>query len=243
MVSGLLRQIIQVRKMKDIFGQALLDYHYKIFEPSLLLHNDYGSPETIPPEQFFGDEDEFSELECVALDQVSGRVLDIGSATGRHALYLQNLGYDITAMDISECCGTIMKETGLNRVVIDDVYTYRDQKFDTIIMLMNGIGIAGNIEGLKKLFLHLKSMLQPGGQLLVDSSDISYLYDDIPKPPDKYFGELTFQYEYKNMKSDPVHWLYIDQKKLITIANSMGWSCHIIFEDETDAYLAILKMQ
>jgi SAM-dependent methyltransferase len=228
--------------MKDIFGQALLDFQHKSFDSPLLLHNEYGTPDSIPMERFFNDQGKFSALENFALEQVSGRILDIGAATGRHALYMQNLGHDITAMDISISCGVLLKEIGLKKIIVEDIFEFNGQEFDTILMLMNGIGLAGNIEGLERLLIHFKNILNPAGQLLVDSSDITYLYKDIPLPTNKYFGELSFQYEYKNMMSDLIKWFYIDQKKLMSISNSTGWSCQVIFEDETGAYLARLQI-
>lgn len=227
--------------MKDLFGQALLDFHNKSSNTPLLLHSEYGPPEAIPLERFFRSE--YTDLENFALDQVKGNILDIGAATGRHALHLQNQGYDVTAMDISLGCSTIIKEIGLNKIITDDIYTFADQKYDTIMMLMNGIGIAGSLEGLEKLLLHLKNIITPTGQLLMDSSDISYLYEGNPLPVNKYFGELSYQYEYKGVLGDSFNWLYIDQQKLTEIANSTGWICQIIFEDETDAYLARLQMK
>lgn len=233
--------IIQAELMKDLFGQAILDFQHKTFEPPLLIHNEYGSPEIIPMERFFNHKNEFSELDFFAMAQVRENILDIGAATGKHALYLQNQGYDITAIDISESCGIVMRELGVMKIIIDDIFNFKSQQFDTILMLMNGIGIAGSIEGLEKLLLHLKNIITPEGQLFVDSSDISYLYEDSPWPGYKYYGELSFQYEYKNILGDLFHWLYIDQEKLVDIANSTGWNCKIIFEDETDAYLARLQ--
>lgn len=228
--------------MKDLFGQAILDFQHKSFESPLLIHNEYGPPEIIPMDRFFNHDDEFCKLDFFAMAQVREHILDIGAATGRHALYLQNQGHDITAMDISESCGVVMRELGVMKIIIDDIFNFQGQAYDTIFMLMNGIGIAGSIEGLEKLLLHLKNMITPEGQLLVDSSDISYLYKDRPWPEDKYFGELSFQYEYKNMLGDLFHWLYLDQIKLVTIANSMGWTCQIISEDETDSFLARLQL-
>ena len=227
--------------MKDIFGQALSDYYYNSFTPPLLLHNEYGIPEEIPIERYFAKEGEYSLLEIYALEQFSGKVLDIGSATGRHALHLQELGYDITALDISASCGKLMHEMGVKKVIVDDIFNFNDHVYDTISMLINGIGIAGNISGLKELLMRLKTMLQPAGQLLNDTSDISYLYENIELPRDKYYGELSFNYEYKGVKGETFNWLYIDQQKLIEIANKCDWSCQVIFEDETEAYLARLQ--
>jgi len=226
--------------MKDVFGQALLDYYHNKFEPPLLLHNEYGSPEVIPIERYFICEEEYSNLENFALQQLHGKILDIGSASGRHALHLQNSGNDITAMDISPLCGKLMNEMGVEKIIIDDIYSFSRQKYNTISMLMNGIGVSGNIKGLKQLLQHLKSILNPSGQLLIDSSDISYLYEGSSLPEDGYFGELKFYYEYKGIIDEQFEWLYIDQKKLTEVAGSAGWNCQIIFEDETGAYLARL---
>lgn len=226
--------------MKDVFGQALLDYYHNKFEPPLLLHNEYDSPEVIPIERYFIGEEEYSDLENFALQQLHGKILDIGSASGRHAHSLQNMGNDITAMDISPLCGRLMKEMGVEKIMIDDIYSFSKQKYDTISMLMNGIGISGNINGLEQLLQHLKSILNPSGQLVMDSSDISYLYDGSSLTEESYFGELKFNYEYKGILDEQFEWLYIDQNKLIAVADSIGWNCQIIFEDETGAYLARL---
>ncbi len=213
--------------MEDLFGKALLDYQQKTMESPLLLHTEYGQPEPVPLEQFFVEEGEFPDLDIFALEQVYGKILDIGAATGRHALYLQNRGHDITAMDISESCGVVMKEAGVEKIVVEDVFNFDGQIFDTIFMLMNGIGIAGTIEGLKKLLGHLHQMLKPTGQLLLDSSDISYLYEESPWPENTYFGELTYRYQYNDTLGDPFNWLFIDREKLVEIANSVAWNCQI----------------
>ena len=227
--------------MKDLFGQALYDYYNNSFEPPLLLHNEYGPPEVIPVESYFHEEDEFSDLEIYALHRSRGKVLDIGAATGRHAYYLQNNGFDVTALDISYSCGKLMKHIGIKKVIIDNIFNFSSLKYDTIFMLMNGIGIAGTIHGLKQLLQHLKKIITSDGQVIADSSNISYLYEGSKFPENIYFGELAFRYEYKKCLDDPFNWLYIDQKNLKRIAQATGWNCQIIFEDELDAFLAILQ--
>lgn len=241
-MAGVLFLIIQAKRMKDVFGLALLDYQHKTMESPLLLHTEYGSPEPVPIERFFAGENEFPDLDIFTLEQVHGKTLDIGAASERHALCLQKRGYDISAMDISESCGVVMKEAGVEKIIIEDVFDFNGQIFDTIFMLMNGIGIAGTIEGLKKLLRHLKQMMKPTGQLFLDSSDISYLYENNPLPKNTYFGELSYRYQYKDTLGDPFNWLFIDLEKLIEIANLVGWDCQIIYEDETGAYLARLQM-
>ncbi|MCG8310324.1 MAG: class I SAM-dependent methyltransferase [Cytophagales bacterium] len=227
--------------MKDLFGRALLDYYENKFKPPLLLHNEYGPPEVIPIDRYFIDHNEFSELEVFALQNAVGKVLDIGAASGRHALYLQGLGMDARAMDISNACCQLMHKAGIQKVICKDIYSFSNEEFDTLFMLMNGIGIAGSIEGLKQLLNHLKEVLKPTGQLIIDSSDISYLFSDNEIPIDRYFGELKFHYEYRGRFDEEFGWLYIDQETLYNVALSQGWTCQIIFTDETDAYLARLQ--
>jgi len=233
--------IIQAKQMKDVFGQALVDFYYDSFEPPLLLHNEYGPPEIIPIERYFIDYEEYSDLELFAMTQFKGKIIDVGAATGRHALHLQDLGFDVSAMDISRNCGQLMETLGVEKIIIDDIYRYQESAYDTVSMLMNGIGIAGNIKNLKQLLNHLRKILNPSGQLLVDSSDISYLYEDSEYPENKYFGELNFHYEYKGALGDPFDWLYIDPSTLIKVTKSVGWNCQVLFEDETQAFLARLQ--
>lgn len=226
--------------MNDLFGKALLDFYEGTFEPPLLLHNEYGEPEEIPVETYFNTPDEFSDLEHFALSIVKGRILDIGAATGRHAWYLQQRKKTVTALDLSPACGIIMKDSGISNVVIEDVFQFHEGRYDTVIMLMNGIGLVGNIEGLRRFLSHMKTLLKPRGQLIFDSTDISYLYSGITRPFHKYFGQLSFWYEYKSQSDEQFSWLYIDQKKLEEVAEEEGWMCQVVYEDAQDSFLARL---
>jgi len=228
--------------MTDVFGQALLDFYNDTFQSPLLLHNDYGPPEIIPIEHYFVDYEDYSDLELCAMDHIRGKTLDVGSATGRHVIHLQDVGIDATAMDSSQICTDLMRQLGVDHIITDDIYNYQESRFDSISMLMNGIGIAGNISGLKKLLTHLENILTPGGQVIADSSDIRYLYEDEPLPAGNYFGELNFHYEYKMEIGEAFKWLYIDPDTLSEVAQSVGWSCQILFEDNAQAYLARLQL-
>jgi SAM-dependent methyltransferase len=223
----------------DIFGQALWA-HFKNSKPSkLFIHNKYGPKEEMPLDIYFRTEKEMPDLELLALSQCRGRVLDIGAGAGSHSLLLQQQGLEVTAMDISGLAVDIMQERGVNRVVAQDIFTYGDEKYDTLLLLMNGIGLCGNIEQLRVFLQHTKKLLKPGGQLLFDSSDIAYLYEG-SLPVDNYYGELWYQYAYKGQRTDWFQWLYIDADMLIQIAADEGWAIEILDEDDMDGYLARL---
>lgn len=228
--------------MDDLFGQALYDFYNHATDAPLLLHNEYGAPEEVPLSRFFSDKSDFPAIENYALQLMHGRILDVGAASGRHAHYLQQKGLQVYPLDISTKCCEVMRASGVQNVLRGDIFSFEHpHAFDTIGLLMNGFGIAQSIHNLPGLLDHLKKLLAPGGYIIADSSDISYLYEDTNLPQDKYFGELFYQYEYKGIKGSPFHWLYIDQERLKDVAAESGMTCQVIYEDDTDAYL--VKMQ
>nr|WP_121269801.1 class I SAM-dependent methyltransferase [Pedobacter schmidteae] len=230
----------------DVFGEALKDQFIKPPAETLWVHNSYDEPEEMPVDIYFRDEREMPELELRALDLCKGKVLDVGAGVGSHALILQKRGLDVTGMDISVPAVTIMRQRGLKQAIEGNILTYKlpegAQKYDTLLFMMNGIGLTGSIPGLKAFLGHVKSLIAEKGQLVFDSSDLSYLYLEVPFPENGYFGEVSFRYEYKSQKGNWFKWIYVDQKTLIDIAKATGWHVEIIFEDDSDQYLARLTL-
>jgi SAM-dependent methyltransferase len=195
----------------------------------------------MPVEVFFRSEDEISELEEFALNLCSGKILDIGAGVGAHSLILQSRGFDVTALEISATACEIMKSRGVERIINGNIFS--DQKvYDTLLLLMNGIGLCGDIDGLSQLLPHLKKFLNTDGQIILDSSDISYLYSTGNFPTKDYYGEISYQYEYLSNKGDWFNWLYIDSDRLAAIAAENGLACEVLFEDDMDQYLARLTV-
>jgi len=225
----------------DIFGEALQDQFIKGTTETLWLHNSYDAPEEMPVDIFFRGPEEMPEIELKALALCRGTVLDAGAGAGSHALWLQQQKLEVTALDISEKATAIMKQRGVKQVLQQDLFSLKGQQFDTLLLLMNGIGLTGSIAGLQDFLQWSKSLLKKDGQLLFDSSDIAYLYQDIAFPQNKYYGEVAYQYEYKQQKGKWFNWLYVDQAMLLKLAKEAGWQCEIVLEDEYDQYLAQLR--
>lgn len=226
----------------DVFGEALKDQFTKPPAETLWVHNSYDEPEEMPVDVYFRGEDEMPELELKALELCNGKVLDVGAGVGSHALILQKRGLNVTGMDISAPAVTIMRQRGLKQAIEGNILTYKEDTYDTLLFMMNGIGLTGSISGLKAFLKHVKSLVNPGGQLVFDSSDLSYLYQEIPFPLNGYYGEVSFRYEYKSIKGNWFKWVYVDQKTLKEIAQQSGWDAEIVFEDDHDQYLARLTL-
>jgi SAM-dependent methyltransferase len=245
--------------MKDILGLAIADYFHGVRRRKLWVHTQStaGSPErardnsrlsasegrTYPREEmpvktYFRVIDEMPELEWVAMQHCRGGILDIGAGAGSHSLALQQLGQEVTALEISPLSADVIKARGVRQVRCQDFFGLDGkEKYDTLLLMMNGIGLAGTLEGLRAFLRKARALLRPGGTLVFDSSDISYLYEGTPPPAPGYFGELLYQYEYRRQLSDPFHWLFIDRHTLARILTAEGWQMELLFEDKQDQYL------
>jgi hypothetical protein len=226
----------------DVFGKVLKDHYLGKQKGKLWLHNSYGSPENMPIDVFYRNKFEISELERIALDLCIGKTLDIGAGVGSHALILQNKEIDVTAIEISESACDIMRRRGVKKVINTDIFQFEEEKFETIIMMMNGIGLCRDMEGLAHFLEYLKKLLLPGGQVIFDSSDIAYLYKADEFMSSNYYGEISYQYEYQKIKGDWFKWLYVDFNSLEQIAQQIGWQCELIFEDDMDQFLVRMKL-
>ena len=206
----------------------------------------------IPLKVLFRSYEAMPEIERKALDMATGRTLDVGAASGCHSLVLQKKGIDVTAIDISPLAVETTKDRGVKNVLEQDffelgsqqhVFTLERQQYDTILMLMNGIGIIGTLDRLPKFFQVLDKILAPGGQVLCDSSDISYVFEDetgmIDIPEDMgYYGEHSFQMQYKDTIGEPFDWLYIDADTLREQAAKNGYAVEVVAEGKHYDYLA-----
>lgn len=231
-------------KNNDVLGQAIWDFYNTDTFPILWVHDHFGDPVEMDVALYFRDIDEMPLMEQRALTLCKGHVLDIGAGAGSHAIALEMRGLKVQALDVSPLCVQTMKGRGADNPVCADIFEWHtSDKFDTILLMMNGIGLCGTIDKLEILLQKFHQLLAPGGEVIFDSSDISYIFEDgdIPLPTLHYFGEVTCAYEYQNIKSDYFKWLYIDFHTLTTIAEQHGWKATLLEEDETGQYLCSLK--
>ncbi len=185
-------------------------------------------------------------LEIAALKLCKGKILDIGAAAGCHSLMLQKKGFNVTALEISTKAAEVLKKRGIQKVIQENIYNYSTKKYDTILLLMNGTGIGGTVAGLKKLLQHLKMLLNKNGQILIDSSDIKYLFEEkdgsmwVDLNNAKYYGEMDYEITYKKSTAK-FNWLFIDFNSLKNITDELDLKCIQIAKGDHFDYLAQLK--
>ena len=198
----------------------------------------------MPVKHLFRNLEEMPMLEQKALCLAKGKVLDVGAGAGCHALALQAQSIAVKAIDISPLSCEAMELRGVMDAECINLFDeHLETGFDTILLLMNGTGIAGKIENLPALFNRLKALLNKGGQILIDSSDIKYIYENEDGSFDinlnaAYYGEVDYQMVYKDVKGDSFDWLYVDFPLLKSIAESCGLHGELIAEGEHYDYLA-----
>lgn len=180
--------------INDVLGEAIWDYHQQVTGHKLWIHNRYGRKEEMPVAIYFRGRDELPDMEIMALQHSKGKVLDIGAGAGSHSLMLQEMGVDVTAIDISPKAIAVAQQRGVQKAFQGNIFEFNAPPFDTLLLLMNGIGLVGTLSGLQLFLQHAKTLLAPHGQLLFDSSDVAYLYKKSTLPTDKYYGEIEYRY-------------------------------------------------
>jgi len=237
-----------LRPELDPMGQAIYNYSYFNDNTPINVLSQVVEDEELPPDYFFRSQREMPRLERLALKRCKGKILDIGAGAGCHSVYLQKSGKDVTALEISQLCCDVLKKRGVDKIINDDILTFSGDRFDTILMLMNGIGISKNISGLKELLTHLKKLLLPNGTILIDSSDLIYLYQEengsilLDINAKNYYGEIEYQLKYKNIVGETYSWLFADNVILFEIAEELGYQAKIIDYGPHYDYLAELTL-
>jgi SAM-dependent methyltransferase len=238
----------EIYTMKDLFGKAILDYQTHNSPEDLITETSISEADEMSVAYLFRSFAEMPQLEQKALQLATGKVLDVGCGAGSHALYLQEKGFDVTAIDISANAIKACELRGLKKAKVQDIMQLEGDQYDTILLLMNGAGMCGRLKNISNFLQKLKTLLTDTGQVLVDSSDIIYMFDEdeeggkwIPTDVD-YYGEVVFDITYKGEKENAFDWMYIDYNTLQNAAVANGFQCEVVLECEHFDYLAKLSL-
>ncbi len=236
------------KKAMEPFGSALEDYHNGNHKIKIIYHRDDGQKTEDFLKGYFCEYSDFPKREKIAIKKCRGKVLDIGAGAGRHSLELQRRGLNVLAIDISQKACEVMKKRGIKHVKCKTPYQLEGGNFDTILILGCSIGFVEDIEGLKIFLKFVKeNLLNPGGKVLMDSMDVRETdnpkhikYQEKNIESGRFRGEIRIQIEYKGIKGEMFQILHVDPDTLQEVAESIGWNCEILSNDDGSLYLAEL---
>lgn len=226
----------------DSLGLAYQSFYEGNSDAYFTLYSKMFDPDTVSVSHFFRTFSQMPPLEQQALNECRGTILDVGAGSGTHSIILQKTN-PVTALDISPLSVEIMKKRGIQDVVCQDFFSYSKKKFDTILFLMNGIGLIESIKNFPRFFNHVSTLLNRNGQILIDSSDLRYLFEQedgsflIPLQ-ETYYGEVDFQVAFENYISDSFSWVYVDFDTLSVAAKKAGFTCELVAQGNHYDFLA-----
>ena len=239
--------LVQLDPLADPMGAAILDYHKNGKAGRLVVMSSMFEDDEIPVASLFRDFSAMPPLERAALNLAKGRILDVGAGSGCHSIALKNMGKESIAIDISPLSVAVMRERGVDARQVNFFDSSFNDKFDTVLMLMNGTGIIGRLENMPAFFERLKTLLADGGSVLIDSSDLRYLYEEedgslLIDLADEYYGLVDYQMKYKNVLGESFDWLYVDFETLSYYASESGFAAEMVYEGDHYDYLARLTL-
>ncbi len=237
---------MDINNITDVFGKAIKDFHNGK-NAVIDTYSSIAGWDELPVKYLFRLFEEMPDLEQTALKMAFGEVLDLGCGAGSHSLYLQNQGLSVKPVDVSKGAIEVCKLRGLEQAEAINLWDLKDTQFDTILALMNGAGICGSMKNLPHFLKHLVSLLKPGGQILMDSTDVIYMFEDENgetdlSEVDHYYGEVEFQSRYLGQNSGSFPWIYIDFYNLQQQAFNLNLHCELLKKGPHYDYLARLSV-
>lgn len=229
-------------------GRALRDYQRGDTGARFVVHSDLWDSEITLVEEYYRPRHQrLSEIELRALALCRGRVLDLGAGAGRHALELQERGHEVTAVDVSPEAVEVMRRRGVRDARCGDLTAVANECFDTLLLMMHGIGLAGTLDGLTVFLEAARQVLRADGQILCDSADLALVLPPPDHPPDRsaagvprYSGEVEFRLSYGDLEGRPYPWLFVDPRTLEAFAAAGGFDFELGAMGGRGAYLARL---
>jgi tellurite methyltransferase len=124
----------------------------------------------------------------------TGRALDIAMGEGRNSIYLAQLGFEVTGIDVSDVgvkkARALAEEKNieLNTIIADlDDYKFKEESFD-LAVCFNFLD--------RKLFPKIREILCPGGLIIYETFSIDFLkYSSFKKEWVLGEGELLKEFQ------------------------------------------------
>ncbi len=123
-----------------------------------------------------------------------GKILDLACGKGRHSMYLNALGYDVTGVDLSENSIAYAKqfENDTLHFQVHDMCQPLNEKFDAVFNLFTSFGYFENDEDNLKTITAVKDELNDFGFGVIDFMNSEYVIQNLIPEDNKVIQNIAF---------------------------------------------------
>jgi len=238
------------RDHPDVFGQMLIDASAGIDVREIVEREDHFLVSGLPVSRYLTSYKEWPLVQQKAITLAKGRVLDIGCGAGRHSLYLQENGFDVTGLDISPKAIQLCRERGLKKTVLMSIdrISISLGKFDTILLLENNFGLLENSAKAKRLLGKFYLATSETGRIIAQSSDPytsqdpdTLDYQKTNRANNRMSGQLKMRLRYRRLISSWFDYLLVSKGEMREILKGTGWKVRRFLEFDHWSYVAVIE--
>jgi len=241
-----------MKKNKDAFGERLLaQYKDKRLTLEIVERDDGLMDPSHYAEKYFSTYPSWTAKEKHALKLVKGRVLDVGCGAGRHVLYLQSKGFDVTGIDNSPGAVKVCKLRGVKKVKllpIEEVGTLRPNSFDTVLFMGNNFGLFGSAKKAREILKTLSKVTSSGARMIAENRNpyltdnpLHLAYHKFNRSRGRMSGQNRLRLRFQTIIGDWFDYLFISPKEMETILKGTGWKMTKIFDKDKEVYIAVIE--
>ena len=236
----------------DAYGQQLLAQHHSQQTTVEIIERDdnyidIGSD----PGLYFSEYRQWSPLEKRAVKLAKGRILDVGCGAGRHALYLQAKGFDVTGIDNSPGAIKICKLRGLTKAIIrpiSDADKFKLASFDTILMMGNNFGLFGSRENARIILKKFASITAPDARIIAKTLN-PYITANSLHPPyhranrrrGRLGGQIRMRVRYGATVGEWFDYLFVSPEEMQEILCNTDWQIEELLNAVEANYVAVIQ--
>ncbi|MBT3284971.1 class I SAM-dependent methyltransferase [Candidatus Bathyarchaeota archaeon] len=232
----------------DAFGEIYMAY-YKGEPSNHNLERDDGLiQESADAHYYFRAYEEWQKNEQDAIKEVKGKILDIGLGAGRHTLYLQNKGHDVTGIDTSQLSLEVARLRGVKKCMLMNLHKldFPDNSFDTVLMLGQNLGL-GNMAVMRSYLSKIYDITTSDGIIIGEARDPSgttnpehLAYYERNRKKGLPIGLVKVRIGFQGKVGEWFDLFLMDQELLEEIVAPTGWKVSKNYYSEQGMYITIL---
>jgi 2-polyprenyl-3-methyl-5-hydroxy-6-metoxy-1,4-benzoquinol methylase len=240
-----------MRITQDAYGRLLLAQYNNQTATAEIIERDDGYVDTgSDPGTYFSEHNQWSSQERRAIKFAKGRILDIGCGAGRHSLYLQQKGYEVTGIDDSPSAVKVCKLRGLKKALlrpIAEIDKFKPDSFDTILMLGNNFGLLGSARGAKQILKKLNRITSPEAIIIAGTrnpyktSDPDHLqYHQMNIRRGRLPGQTRVRVRFRKIIGAWFDYLFVSPEEMEELLEDTDWQVERFIGSEKATYFAVL---